>query len=200
MMENQPPLISPDGSSNGNPPERCSCHLYSRDSTQQEQNISCKVKEEIKKEEDEVDVMESLKGHRDPSEDVKREPFGDTIPPDRFPRPLYSRDSTRKNHIICHHNQAEELKDLKVEGKEEEEETLVSGAQQSMEGGSPLYCQESTQEYHSYTHHYQGEELKDMKVEIKEEEEETLVSGDQQSMEEKEIIMKRKQEEPSLFT
>ncbi|XP_077346347.1 gastrula zinc finger protein XlCGF66.1-like [Lithobates pipiens] len=29
MMDNQPPLTSPDGSSNGNPPERCPCPLYS---------------------------------------------------------------------------------------------------------------------------------------------------------------------------
>ncbi|XP_077322536.1 uncharacterized protein LOC143956231 [Lithobates pipiens] len=36
MMENQPPLTSPDGSSNGNPPERCPRPLYSRDSTQEE--------------------------------------------------------------------------------------------------------------------------------------------------------------------
>ncbi|XP_073467363.1 gastrula zinc finger protein XlCGF66.1-like [Aquarana catesbeiana] len=33
MMDNQPPLTSPDGSSNGNPPERCPPPLYSRDST-----------------------------------------------------------------------------------------------------------------------------------------------------------------------
>ncbi|XP_040177649.1 oocyte zinc finger protein XlCOF8.4-like isoform X2 [Rana temporaria] len=37
--ENQPPLTSPDGSSNGNPPERCPCPLYSRDSTQEHQEI-----------------------------------------------------------------------------------------------------------------------------------------------------------------
>ncbi|PIO23394.1 hypothetical protein AB205_0202190, partial [Aquarana catesbeiana] len=39
MMENQPPLTSPDGSSNGNPPERCPRPLYSRDSTQEDQEI-----------------------------------------------------------------------------------------------------------------------------------------------------------------
>ncbi|PIO31923.1 hypothetical protein AB205_0080250 [Aquarana catesbeiana] len=71
MMENQPPLTSPDGSSNGNPPERC-------------------------------------------------------------PRPLYSRDSTQEDHTIPHHHQGEELKDIKIEVKEEEEERLV-GYQQSME-------------------------------------------------------------------
>ncbi|CAI9568487.1 unnamed protein product, partial [Staurois parvus] len=39
MMENRPPLTSPDGSSNGNPPERCPRPLYSRDSTQEHQEI-----------------------------------------------------------------------------------------------------------------------------------------------------------------
>ncbi|XP_077322727.1 uncharacterized protein LOC143956382 [Lithobates pipiens] len=39
MMENQPPLTSPDGSSNGNPPERCPRPLYSRDSTQEGHTI-----------------------------------------------------------------------------------------------------------------------------------------------------------------
>ncbi|XP_077322500.1 uncharacterized protein LOC143956208 isoform X2 [Lithobates pipiens] len=39
MMDNQPPLTSPDGSSNGNPPERCPRPLYSRDSTQEDQEI-----------------------------------------------------------------------------------------------------------------------------------------------------------------
>ncbi|XP_068121074.1 zinc finger protein 605-like, partial [Hyperolius riggenbachi] len=36
MMENQPPLTSPDGSSNGNPPERCTGPLYSHDCPQED--------------------------------------------------------------------------------------------------------------------------------------------------------------------
>ncbi|KAM5125251.1 gastrula zinc finger protein XlCGF66.1-like [Mantella aurantiaca] len=39
MMDNQPPLTSPDGSSNRNPPERCPRPLYSRDSTQENLTI-----------------------------------------------------------------------------------------------------------------------------------------------------------------
>ncbi|XP_068113116.1 zinc finger protein 613-like [Hyperolius riggenbachi] len=35
MMENQPPLTSPDGSSNRNPPERCTGPLYSQDCPQE---------------------------------------------------------------------------------------------------------------------------------------------------------------------
>ncbi|CAI9584225.1 unnamed protein product [Staurois parvus] len=76
MMDNQPPLTSPDGSSHGNPPERC-------------------------------------------------------------PRPLYSRDSTQEGYTIPHHHQDTELKDIKVEVKVEEQ-TLVSGDQQSMEEGEMI--------------------------------------------------------------
>ncbi|PIO14461.1 hypothetical protein AB205_0100960, partial [Aquarana catesbeiana] len=133
MMENQPPLTSPDGSSNGNPPERC-------------------------------------------------------------PRPLYSRDSTQEGHTIPHHHQREELKCIKVE-IEEEEKMIVSGEQQSMENVYPPYSQDFTQEDPNIS---QDEELKDIKVEVKEEEE-TLVSGHQQSMQEGEMIMKSEQEESSLY-
>ncbi|PIN98142.1 hypothetical protein AB205_0112120 [Aquarana catesbeiana] len=72
MMDNQPPLTSPDGSSNGNPPERCPC-------------------------------------------------------------PLYSRDSTQEGHTIPHHHQSGNLRDSKVEGNAEEEETYARDDQQSME-------------------------------------------------------------------
>ncbi|PIO13517.1 hypothetical protein AB205_0007690 [Aquarana catesbeiana] len=153
MMENQPPPASPDGSSNGNPPERC-------------------------------------------------------------PRPLYSQDSTQEDHTIPHHHQGEKLNYIKVEVKEEIEETLVSGDQQFIEEDGPFYSWDSTKGVYKYTNYDQGEELKDIKVEeeeetlgeelneikveIKEEEEETSVSGDQQSMEEGEMIMKSKQEESSL--
>ncbi|PIO11289.1 hypothetical protein AB205_0079780, partial [Aquarana catesbeiana] len=58
MMENQPPLTSQDGSSNGNPPERCH-------------------------------------------------------------RPLYSWDSPWEDHIYVHHDQGEELNDIKAETEEE---------------------------------------------------------------------------------
>ncbi|KAM5164167.1 oocyte zinc finger protein XlCOF8.4-like [Mantella aurantiaca] len=39
MMDNQPPLTSPDGSSNRIPPERCPRPLYSRYSTQEDLTI-----------------------------------------------------------------------------------------------------------------------------------------------------------------
>ncbi|PIO33043.1 hypothetical protein AB205_0121710 [Aquarana catesbeiana] len=181
MMENQPPLTSPDGSSIGNPPERCLCPMYSWDSTQEDHNISCKVKEEIKKEDDEVDVMEFSGRHRDPFKNVKREPFSDTNPPERCPQ--YPQAYTQEDRTICHHDQGEELKDIKIEVKEEEEGALMSVYQKSMEEGGPLYSRNSIQDDRNISQHDQGEELKGIKSENKEEEEETLVSGDQQSME-----------------
>ncbi|XP_077322393.1 uncharacterized protein LOC143956160 isoform X2 [Lithobates pipiens] len=65
MMDNQPPLTSPDGASNGNPPESCPRPLYSRDSTEEDQTISYQdqaedvisFKVEVKEEEDEMYLM-----------------------------------------------------------------------------------------------------------------------------------------------
>ncbi|PIO10266.1 hypothetical protein AB205_0000120, partial [Aquarana catesbeiana] len=53
-------------------------------------------------------------------------------PPERCPRPLYSRDSTQEDHTIPHHQQHDKQMDIKVEVKEEEEETYVMDYQQSM--------------------------------------------------------------------
>ncbi|XP_040177126.1 oocyte zinc finger protein XlCOF8.4-like isoform X1 [Rana temporaria] len=60
MMENQPPLTSPDGSSNGNPPEKCPRPLYSWESIQKGHTIShhhqgvavFSIKTEVKEEEE----------------------------------------------------------------------------------------------------------------------------------------------------
>ncbi|XP_077321522.1 uncharacterized protein LOC143955324 [Lithobates pipiens] len=141
MMANQPPLTSPDGSSNGNPPERCPRPLYSRDSTQEEDTIphhhqsgnlrdpKVEVKEEIKEEDDEDGVMEEE--HKDLYQDTMVESSRYRNPPERCPRPLYSRDSTQEGHTIPHHHQGEDLIDIKFEVKEEE--TYVRDGWQSME-------------------------------------------------------------------
>ncbi|CAI9548439.1 unnamed protein product, partial [Staurois parvus] len=125
MMDNQPPLTSPDGSSHGNPPERCPRPLYSRDSTQEGHTIphhqqsgilgddNIDVKEEYKEEDEEYGVMEEFsEGHKD-----MMEPPNTRNPPERCPRPLYSRDSTQEGHTIPHH--------YKVGGMENLEHGLV---------------------------------------------------------------------------
>ncbi|XP_077341381.1 uncharacterized protein LOC143986846 [Lithobates pipiens] len=146
MMDNQPPLTSPDGSSNGNPPERCPPPLYPRDSTQEDHTIphhhqtgnlrdyNIVVKEEYKDEDEEYGVMEEFsEGRKEPYKEniVKSSSYRN--PPERCPRPLYSRDSTQEDHTIPHHHRGEDLRDVKVEVKAEEEERYVRDDQQSME-------------------------------------------------------------------
>ncbi|PIO28640.1 hypothetical protein AB205_0005660, partial [Aquarana catesbeiana] len=146
-----------DGSSNGNPPERCPFPLYSWDSPQEGHTIPHRhqdeeikgIKAEIKEEEEETldggawqsveegemiikSKQEKSSLHIDINGSSKRNP------PERCPRPLYSRDSTQEDLTIPHHDEDEELKDIKAEVKEEEEEMLVSGAQQSMEEGEMI--------------------------------------------------------------
>ncbi|XP_077345725.1 uncharacterized protein LOC143989465 isoform X3 [Lithobates pipiens] len=146
MMDNQPPLTSPDGSSNGNPPERCHRPLYSRDSTQEDHTIphhhqsgnlsdsKFHIKEKIKEEDDEDGVMEkleSLKEQKDLYQDTMVKSSNCRNPPERCPRPLYFWDSTQEDHTIPHHHQGEDLMNMKVEG--EVEETYVRDEQQYTE-------------------------------------------------------------------
>ncbi|XP_073467891.1 uncharacterized protein [Aquarana catesbeiana] len=223
MMDNQPPLTSPDGSSNGNPPERCPRPLYSRDSTQEGHTIphhhqsgnlrdsKVEVKEEIKEEDDEDGVMEEfLKEHKDLYQDIMVETSNYRNPPERCPRPLYSRDSTQEDHTIPHHHQSGNLRDSKVEVKEEiKEEDDEDGVMEEsnllkeykdlyqdtmVESSSyrnppercphPLYSRDSTQEGHTIPHCYKSGDPIDIEFEVKSEEEERYVRDDQQSMEE----------------
>ncbi|XP_073467283.1 uncharacterized protein [Aquarana catesbeiana] len=143
MMDNQPPLTSPDGSSNGNPPEICPHPLYSRDSTQ------VNIKEEVKEEEDKDGVMQEAqisKVHKGLYQDTMVESPSYRNPPERCPRPLYSRDSTHEDHTIPHHHQSGDLRDSKAEGNAVEEEANVRDDQQSMEedGITGTFIEEDT--------------------------------------------------------
>ncbi|PIO27495.1 hypothetical protein AB205_0142970 [Aquarana catesbeiana] len=92
------------------------------------------VKEEIKEEDDEDEVMEeseSLKVHKDLYQDTMVESSSYRNPPERCPRPLYSRDSTHEDHTIPHHHQGEDLTNVKVE--DEVEERYVRDDQQYTE-------------------------------------------------------------------
>ncbi|XP_073451429.1 uncharacterized protein [Aquarana catesbeiana] len=136
-----------------NPPERCPRPLYSWDSTQEghtiphhHQNENPKdnivVKLEFTEEDEEYGVMEEFsEGHKD-----MMEPPNTRNPPERCPRPLYSRDSTQEGHTIPHHYKDEDLIDIKVEVKSEEEERYVRDDQQSMEedGITGTFIEEDT--------------------------------------------------------
>ncbi|PIO11956.1 hypothetical protein AB205_0179560 [Aquarana catesbeiana] len=183
MMENPLPLTTPDGSSNGNPPERCPRPLYSRDSTQEGHTIphhhqsgllrddNIEVKEEYKEEDEEYGVMEEFsEGYKD-----MMEPPTTRNPPERCPRPLYSRDFTQEDHTIPHHHQSGNLRDPKVEVKEEIKEDDEDGMMEESEflkGHKDLYQDTMS-----------GDPI-DIEFEIKAEEEEMYVRDDQQSMEE----------------
>ncbi|XP_077346194.1 uncharacterized protein LOC143989798 [Lithobates pipiens] len=215
MMDNQPPLTSPDGSSNGNPPERCPRPLYSRDSTQEDHTIphhyqsgnlrdsKVEIKEEINEEDDEDGVMEeseSLKEHKDLYQDTMVESSSYRNPSERCPHHLYSRDSTQEGHTIPHHHQTGNLGDKNIDVKEEyKEEDEEYGVMEFSEGQKdmmqppntrnppercprPLYSRYSTQEDHTIPHCYKSGDPIDIEFEVKAEEE-TYVRDDQQSME-----------------
>ncbi|XP_073450669.1 uncharacterized protein [Aquarana catesbeiana] len=198
IMDNQPPLTSPDGSSNGNRPERCPRPLYSRDSTQSG-NLSdsdIDVKEENKEEDEEYGVVKVLlDGHKNVMESSSNR-----NPPKRCPRPLFSQGSTQKDHTIPHHHQSGNLGGPKIVVKDEYiEEDEEYGVMKELSGGHkdvmeppsnrnpperrprPLYSRDSTHEGHTSPHHDQVEDLI-MKVEC--EAEETDVRDDQQYTEE----------------
>ncbi|CAI9623770.1 unnamed protein product, partial [Staurois parvus] len=154
MMDNQPPLTSPDGSSHGNPPERCPRPLYSRDSTQEGHTIphhhqsgilgddNIDVKEEYKEEDEEYGVMEEFsEGHKE-----MMEPPNTRNPPERCPHPLYSRDSTQEGHTIPQYHKSGDPIDIEFEVKAEEEEAYVRDDQQSMEedGITGTFIEEDT--------------------------------------------------------
>ncbi|CAI9573270.1 unnamed protein product [Staurois parvus] len=156
-----------DGSSHGNPPERCPRPLYSRDSTQE--------------------------GHSIPHhQQVDGSSNGN--PPERCPCPLYSRDSTQKGHTIPHHqsgNLRDSKADIKKEIKEEDDEdgvmeeseflnvhkdlyqdTMVESSSyrnQPERCPRPLYSLDSTQEGHTIPHHHQRENPGDYNIVVKEE-------------------------------
>ncbi|XP_077321994.1 uncharacterized protein LOC143955748 isoform X1 [Lithobates pipiens] len=105
------------------------------------------VKEEYK---EECGVMEEFsEGHM--------EPPNTRNPPERCPRPLYSRDSTQEGHTIPHCYKVDEMKDLEhgedlidikveIKAEEEEEERYVRDDQQSMEedGITGTFIEEDT--------------------------------------------------------
>ncbi|PIO29588.1 hypothetical protein AB205_0098660, partial [Aquarana catesbeiana] len=216
MMDNQPPLTSPDGSSNGNPPERCPRPLYSRDSTQEDHTIphhhqsgnlresKVEVKEEIKEEDRVMEESEFLKEHKDLYQDTMVESSSYRNPPERCPRPLYSRDSTQEGHTIPHHHQSGNLGDDNIDVKKEEDEEygvmeeFSEGHKDMMEPPNtknppdrcphPLYSRDSTQEDNTIPHYCKSGDPIDLEFEVKAEEEENYVRDDQQSMEEDGIM------------
>ncbi|XP_068099813.1 zinc finger protein 391-like isoform X2 [Hyperolius riggenbachi] len=126
MMENQPPLTSPGGSSNRTSPERYTGPLCSQDCTQEDHTIPHPHQDEdwIKvKVEDEEDEWEDQKcdvmGISDLGVPL---PGGSTnrTSPERYTGPLYSQDCTQEDPTIPHPHQDEDGIKVKLEDEEDE--------------------------------------------------------------------------------
>ncbi|XP_068111805.1 uncharacterized protein [Hyperolius riggenbachi] len=124
-------------------------------------------------------------------------------PPKRCTGPLYTQDSTEEDHTIPQHFQSEDLISVKVEVKEEPEDTYMRNnelckegipSQISTDGSSnrippeicagPLYSYNSTLEDDTIPHHCQSEHVTFVKEEIKKEPEETYVMNNEPCKEE----------------
>ncbi|KAM5140540.1 uncharacterized protein ACMZJ9_014410 [Mantella aurantiaca] len=208
MMEKRPPLTSPDGSSNRNPPERCPRPLYSQDSSQEHPEIP---------QEDQIDgssnrnppercprplySQDSTQEHQEIPQEDQIDGSSNINPPERCPHPLYSRDSTQEHQEIPQENQ--------VDGS--------NNRNPPERCSRPLYSRDSTQEHQeipkedqvdgssnmkspercSSPLYSQGVDVFDIKTEVKEEEE-MYMNIDQLSMKENEMMVTIIKEEPSL--
>ncbi|CAI9573551.1 unnamed protein product [Staurois parvus] len=165
MMENRPPLTSPDGSSNGNPPERCPRPLYSRETTQEHQEIP---------QEDQNEDLINIKVEDE--EDLYME--GDESCMEEEIPPEISTDPGEPERDV----KGEEKEEEHVVFKKEEVPVVIStGAlrnRNTTEGcPRPLCSQASTQDDHKIPQDDQGENL--IKVEVKAEAEQLYVGGDE---------------------
>ncbi|PIO12918.1 hypothetical protein AB205_0121270, partial [Aquarana catesbeiana] len=86
-------------------------------------------------------MEEFSEGHKD-----MMEPPNTRNPPERCPRPLYSRDSTQEGHTIPHCYKSGDPIDIEFEVKAEEEERYVRDDQHSMEedGITGTFIEEDT--------------------------------------------------------
>ncbi|XP_068112989.1 zinc finger protein 316-like isoform X2 [Hyperolius riggenbachi] len=132
MTENQPPLTSPDASSNRNPPERWTGPLHSLHRIQEEHNYAHQYQEWQYTERQRDLCKDTMMENQLPltSLDVS----SNRIPPERCTGPLYSQDYTQEDHsygkkqmdLQAEVTEEEEEGDMMRTIKEEEEETYVT--------------------------------------------------------------------------
>ncbi|XP_068112337.1 uncharacterized protein [Hyperolius riggenbachi] len=127
------------GSSNRNPPQRCTGPLYSRHSTQEEYSIPHYYQGEdeitirtVVEEETYVGADEPFEEKATPSQ-ISTDGSSNRNPPVRHTGPLYSQDCKRENRTTPHRYQSGELTNDKYG-----EGTHVSCHQQSMEEGDMM--------------------------------------------------------------
>ncbi|XP_073450331.1 uncharacterized protein [Aquarana catesbeiana] len=196
MMENRPPLTSPDGSSNRNTPERSPRPLYSRNSTQEHQEIpqedECGYLFTVEAEKPYVVGDDQCKEKEFPPE-ISTDGSSNRNPPERCPLPLYSQDSTQEDQKIPQEDQSNDFTVIKIE---DEEEMSILGDEPckekeippviSTDGSSnrnppercprPLYSRDSTQEHQEIL---QEDQSNDFTVITVEDEEGMSILGDE---------------------
>ncbi|XP_068112810.1 zinc finger protein 585A-like isoform X2 [Hyperolius riggenbachi] len=177
MMEDQPPLTSPDGSGKRNPPERCTGPLYPWDCPQEgptnphhyqgEERIGIITK--IKQEQEEIYEM----GYQQPTE------VGEIIRTIKV-----EEDYT---YTWCDQQSAEEGDEMGT-SKDKEEETYMRREQQSTEKVDMIGTSKDIEEATYVRGDQQPTEVSEVIRRIKVEEEEMYVRGDKQSMGVGEVI------------
>ncbi|XP_040177681.1 zinc finger protein 12-like [Rana temporaria] len=164
-MASQPALASPDGSSNRNPPERCPRPLYSRDSTQEHQEIP---------QEDQLKKLKNIKV------EVKEERGEPHMRSDE----LCKEESTEPGDPRAIHEKVKEEEKGHFNIKEEETPLEIS-TNGSSNGNppercpSPLFSSDFTRERQKNLRCYQYKRLKYIKAEVTEKAEGTYVRGDE---------------------
>ncbi|XP_040177549.1 oocyte zinc finger protein XlCOF22-like isoform X3 [Rana temporaria] len=180
MMEKRPPLTSPDGSSNRNSPERCPRPLYSRDSTQEhqeipqdDQNASLRVKVKEETEEscvrgddlckegktpeistDPGEIWEDIKAEEEEKEGLER------IKEEEIP-PEISTETYRRHEDLYGDFMMVSQPTLKLPDG-------FSNRNPPERRPHPLYSRDSTQEHQEIPQEDQSEVLR-VKVEVKDE-------------------------------
>ncbi|XP_068111972.1 oocyte zinc finger protein XlCOF22-like isoform X2 [Hyperolius riggenbachi] len=164
------------------------------------------IKAEIKQEKEETFVRD-----KEPCDDEEEEEITSLIssdgssyriPPERCTGPLYSQDGPQEDHTIPHHHQGEDVISIKVEMKEEADDTYEMDDDPCTDEEIPSHSTDSSsyrippegwtgslysQPDQTISHQYQNEELADMKIEVIELE--TDVGDEQQSVEEQETVV-----------
>ncbi|XP_075061718.1 uncharacterized protein LOC142150425 [Mixophyes fleayi] len=144
--EEIPTDTSTDGSSSRNTPDRYLRPLYSQDCRQEnpiipqeyQDDVLTDIKVEITEGEEETYVRgdPQCKEEEIPT-DISTDGSSNRNTPQRYLRPLYSKDCTQENPIIPQKYQGDVLTDIKVETIEGEEETYVRGDPQCKEEEIP---------------------------------------------------------------
>ncbi|XP_063819159.1 zinc finger protein 569-like [Pseudophryne corroboree] len=141
MMENHRPLTSLDVTSNCNAPERFpqDCTEENHRNPEEDQSevlTDIKVKAVEGEEETYVRGDQQCKDEEIPT-DISTDGPSNRDTPERCPRPLYSQDCTEEAHRTLQEDQGEDLSNVKIEAREEEEETYERGDQQCKEEEIP---------------------------------------------------------------